>query len=171
MTCTTAVNNFFFCRSKLWKTKNTFCYFDLEDGETGTLRKNFGRHYVPALYPYTRTNDASTNGTDLYNDFSCIKIIILPLVLWLLTILVLIVERPLSPLMTKPTKWHVLPGRLRSAWASAQSDQSLCCPHEESLPIEHKVKTDAQTDLSSLGAHPFCWFCHEVAHCTTCWCV
>ena len=23
--------------------------------------------------------------------------------------------------------------RLRSAWASAQSDQSLCCPHEESL--------------------------------------
>ena len=23
--------------------------------------------------------------------------------------------------------------RLGSAWASAQSDQSLCCPHEESL--------------------------------------
>ena len=23
--------------------------------------------------------------------------------------------------------------RLRSAWASAQSDQSLCCPQEESL--------------------------------------
>ena len=23
--------------------------------------------------------------------------------------------------------------RLRSAWASAQSDQSLCCPHEESM--------------------------------------
>ena len=65
MTCTTAVN-FFFCRSKLWKTKNTFCYFDLEDGETGTLRKNFWRHDVPALYPYSRTNDASTNGTDLY---------------------------------------------------------------------------------------------------------
>ena len=64
MTCTTAVN-FFFCRSKLWKTKNTFCYFDLEDGETGTLWKNFGRHDVPALYPYSRTNDASTNGTDL----------------------------------------------------------------------------------------------------------
>ena len=70
MTCTTAVNNFFFCRSKLWKTKNTFCYFDLEDEETGTLRKNFGRHDVPALYPYSRTNDASTNGTDLYWHFS-----------------------------------------------------------------------------------------------------
>ena len=23
--------------------------------------------------------------------------------------------------------------RLRSAWASAESDQSLCCPHEETL--------------------------------------
>ena len=36
-------------------------------------------------------------------------------------------------------------GRLRSAWASAQSDQSLRCPHEESLgpqlPIEHTLKT------------------------------
>ena len=66
MTCITAVNNFFFCRSKLWKTKKTFCYFDLEDGETGTLQKYFGRHDVPALYPYSCTNDASTNGTDLY---------------------------------------------------------------------------------------------------------
>ena len=42
--------------------------------------------------------------------------------------------------------------RLRSAWASAQSDQSLCCP-------------DAQSDLSLHWAHmPFCWFCHEVAN-------
>ena len=36
--------------------------------------------------------------------------------------------------------------RLRSAWASAQSDQGLRCPHEEilgpSLPIERTVKTD-----------------------------
>ena len=33
----------------------------------------------------------------------------------------------LSHLMTKQTMW------LRSAWASTQSDQSLRCPHEESL--------------------------------------
>ena len=33
---------------------------------------------------------------------------------------------------TKPTKWLCAQRRLRSAWASAQSDQSLCCPHEES---------------------------------------
>ena len=42
-------------------------YFDLEEtGETGTLRKIFGRHDVPSLYPFSRTNAASTNGTDLY---------------------------------------------------------------------------------------------------------
>ena len=35
--------------------------------------------------------------------------------------------------MTKPTKWVCAQRRLRSAWASAQSDQSLRCPHEESL--------------------------------------
>ena len=47
--------------------------------------------------------------------------------------------------------------RLRSAWASAQSDQSLRCPHEETwdtqLPIERTAKTlirlgDSQADLS-----------------------
>ena len=31
----------------------------------------------------------------------------------------------MSRLMTKPTKWPVWSARLRSAWASAQSDQSL----------------------------------------------
>ena len=35
--------------------------------------------------------------------------------------------------MTKPTRWVCAQWRLRSAWASTQSDQSLCCPHEESL--------------------------------------
>ena len=63
--------------------------------------------------------------------------------------------------------------RLRSAWASAQSDQSLCCPHEERLgpwlPIERTTKTLIRLggcpgwSESSLGAQSFCWFCHEVA--------
>ena len=35
--------------------------------------------------------------------------------------------------MTKPTKWMCAQRRLRSAWASAQSDKSLHCPHEETL--------------------------------------
>ena len=33
--------------------------------------------------------------------------------------------------MTKPTKWVCAQRRLRSAWASAQSDHSLLCLHEE----------------------------------------
>ena len=38
----------------------------------------------------------------------------------------------MSRLMTKPTKWCVCAQRrLRSAWTSAQSDQSLRCPYEE----------------------------------------
>ena len=35
--------------------------------------------------------------------------------------------------MTKQIKWACAQRRLRSAWASAQSDQSLRRPHEESL--------------------------------------
>ena len=35
--------------------------------------------------------------------------------------------------MTKPTVWLCTQQRLRSAWASAQSDQSLRCPHEKTL--------------------------------------
>ena len=46
-------------------------------------------------------------------------------------------------------------GRLRSAWASTQSDQHLHCPYEETLgpylPIERTVKT-----LIRLGGCP-CW--------------
>ena len=37
--------------------------------------------------------------------------------------------------MTKPTKWLWAQGRLRSAWASAKSNQSLRCLHEESLLV------------------------------------
>ena len=39
----------------------------------------------------------------------------------------------LSHDMTKPTKWVCAQRGLRSAWVSAQSDQSLRCPHEETL--------------------------------------
>ena len=42
-------------------------------------------------------------------------------------------DKHLSHNMTKPTKCVCTQQRLRSAWASAQSDQSLRCPHEESL--------------------------------------
>ena len=48
--------------------------------------------------------------------------------------------------MTKPTKWHVRPAKLRSAWASAQSDQSLRCPHEESLRPELPIECSEDSD-------------------------
>ena len=41
----------------------------------------------------------------------------------------------MSRRMTKPTKWPVCPAKTRSAWASAQSDQSLHCPHEETFGL------------------------------------
>ena len=51
------------------------------------------------------------------------------------------VEEPFEPPRDKPTMWLCAQRRLRSAWASAQSDQSLCCPHEERLqPIERTAK-------------------------------
>ena len=77
--------------------------------------------------------------------------------------------------MTKPTKWVCAQRRLRSAWASAQSDQSLRCPQtlwetlSPSLPFERTVKTLIRLggcpgwSESSLGAHSLCWFCHVVA--------
>ena len=47
--------------------------------------------------------------------------------------------------MTNLAKWLCIQQRLRSAWASAQSDQSLRCPYKES--------SDAQADLSLCWAH------------------
>ena len=76
--------------------------------------------------------------------------------------------------MTKPTNWECAQRRLRSAWAFAQSDQSLRCPHEESfgpsLPIKRTAKTLIRLgecpgwSESSLGAQSLCWFCHVAAH-------
>ena len=63
--------------------------------------------------------------------------------------------------------------KLRSAWATAQSDQSLRRPLIEQLRFQdffvRTAKTlfrrsNAQTDLSLHWAHRlFCWFCHAAA--------
>ena len=50
-----------------------------------------------------------------------------------------------EPRHDKTNKMSVRPAKDSSAWASAQCDQSLHCPHEDSLgplPIERTVKTD-----------------------------
>ena len=62
-----------------------------------------------------------------------------------------------EPPHNKTNKMTCAPSELRSACASTQSDQNLCCPHEET--------SDAQADLSLRWAHiSFCWFCRVVAH-------
>ena len=73
----------------------------------------------------------------------------------------------MSRLMTKPTKWHVRQTKTQiSHWASAQSDQSIRCAHEESLgPLSAQRRLWSGSDLSLRWAHmPFRWFCHEAAH-------
>ena len=64
---------------------------------------------------------------------------------------------------TKPTKWLCPHRRLRSAWASAQSDHSIRCPREETLGPKLSITcaqrrlrsdwADAQADLSFRWAH------------------
>ena len=54
--------------------------------------------------------------------------------------------------MTKPTKWLCAQRRLRSAWASAQSDQSLRCSHEEPWVLSYPLST--QQRLWSDWAEP-----------------
>ena len=70
---------------------------------------------------------------------------------------------------TKPTKWVCAQRRFRSAWASAQSDQSsLCAQYVAKDPsFLHADSEDSnQTggcpgwSKSWLGAHSFCWLCH-----------
>ena len=64
--------------------------------------------------------------------------------------------------------------RLKSSWASAQSDQSLRCLHEETLGpqllIECTVKPVQTEQMPRLlcvftgCTDHFFWFCHEAAH-------
>ena len=61
--------------------------------------------------------------------------------------------------------------RLRSAWASAQSNKRLRCPHEETF--DPQLPTECISDQSwrmprliwvfAGRTYHFCWFCHEAA--------
>ena len=80
----------------------------------------------------------------------------------------------LSHDMTKQTNWVCAQRRLRSAWASAQSDQSLRCALNGYVRTQSFFLRTAKILIklgrcpgwseSSLGAHSLCWFCHVVAH-------
>ena len=82
----------------------------------------------------------------------------------------------LSRDMTKPTKWGYAQWRLRSARASAQSDQSSVCAQwvakdprflhadsEDSDQILIRLGGCPGWSESLLGTQSLCWFCHVVA--------
>ena len=83
-------------------------------------------------------------------------------------------KQDISRDMTKPPKWLCAQRRLRSAWASAQSDQSLrCAPHWVAKDPSFFMRTEKTLirlggcpgrSESSLCAQSFCWFCHVAAH-------
>ena len=84
------------------------------------------------------------------------------LVTWLIYKCAGKIEFNMSRDMTKPTKWVCTQRRLRSAWASAQADQSLHCrmkkPSVLSYPLSAQRRlwsdwADAQADLSLRWAH------------------
>ena len=73
------------------------------------------------------------------------------------------IQEQMSRNMTKPTKWMCAQRRLRSAWASAQPDQSLRCALNGSLSTQAFFMWTAKPlirlggcpgwSASSLGAH------------------
>ena len=77
-----------------------------------------------------------------------------------------------EPPRDKTTKWLCAQRRLKSAWTSAQADQSLRCALNGWLRTQAFFMRTAKTLIrlggcpgwseSSLGAQSFCWFCHEV---------
>ena len=75
--------------------------------------------------------------------------------------------RYLNCIMTKPTKWVCAQRRLRSAWASAQSSESLLSSWRNIGPLPthwaHRLGRCPGWSETLLGAHSFCWFCHVVA--------
>ena len=63
--------------------------------------------------------------------------------------------RPYDPAHDKTNKNGMCAQRrLRSTWASAQSDQSLRCPHEESLGLQLPIERTAKTQIN-LGIRQF----------------
>ena len=83
----------------------------------------------------------------------------------------------MSCLMTKPTKWLCAQRRLRSAWASTQTDQSLTVRMKKAWVLSYPLSALQRLirlgwcpcwSESSLGTQSFCWFCCEVAHFHSC---
>ena len=70
----------------------------------------------------------------------------------------------MSHLMTKPTKWHVHPTKTQISLPSAQSDQSLCCTHKESLGPELPNECTAKTDQTGWMPRLIWVFAGRICH-------
>ena len=80
--------------------------------------------------------------------------------------------------MTKQTKWLCSQRRLRSAWASAQSEQSSLSAWRKlgsfATQSAHSEDSDQTGRMPRLiwvfaGTQSFCWFCHVLARvCFSC---
>ena len=77
-----------------------------------------------------------------------------------------------EPPYDKTNKMTCAQRRLRSAWPSAQSDQSLRCLHDETLgpqlPIQCTANSHQTGRMPRLICHcwahrSFCWLCHAAA--------
>ena len=67
----------------------------------------------------------------------------------------------ITEIITQNAIWETVPGRciqgrLRSCFASSQSDQSLCCPHEEHMDTWLSKECPAQTDQTA-WMHRLIW--------------
>ena len=75
------------------------------------------------------------------------------------------IPNDMSQRLTKPNDKNDMCAQRRSAWASAPSDQRLCCLHEENLGSWRATERRVKTNLSLRWAHmSFCWFCHVMVH-------
>ena len=86
----------------------------------------------------------------------------------------LYMQRHLSHLMTKQTKWHVRPAKTQISLGirPVKSEFSPSAWRKLGSLAAHWAHTEGSDQTGrmprliwvSLDAHPFCWFCHEAAH-------
>ena len=78
----------------------------------------------------------------------------------------------MSPLMKKPTKWHVRPPKTQISLGVFTVCMKKAWVLSYPLNAQRRLIdwADAQADHSLHWAHmPLCWFCHEAAHIPSWW--
>ena len=79
----------------------------------------------------------------------------------------------LSPLMTKPTKWHVRPVKTQISLGICPVWSVFAVRMKKAWVLSYPLRAQRRLirlggcpgwSESLLGAQSFCWFCHEAAH-------